>query len=137
LALPQAHQNRAGVGDPHDWAGRKALMLAMAMQESNHMDVHQRDSLKDDDSLAANCSIFNLSVVSEACTGLGWSLFATDLFSRAAGGWVMALLNCAMLEQACPLAGFSFHEHRTPLACIRFDLRTPFTSHLTVIVQYR
>jgi hypothetical protein len=55
------------VGDSQSWAARKALMLAMAMQETNHIDVRQRDAKKDNDPKSANCSIFNLSVVSETC----------------------------------------------------------------------
>jgi hypothetical protein len=43
-------------------------MLAMAMQESTHLDVRDRDSTKDyvDGKLdkAANATVFNLSIVS-------------------------------------------------------------------------
>jgi hypothetical protein len=54
-------------------------MLAMAMQESNHMDVRQRDDTKDGDpeadlSKSANCSIFNMSVVS-TCTHHAGSVY--------------------------------------------------------------
>jgi hypothetical protein len=43
----------------------RALMLAMAMQESTHMDVRERDASKDGRTdKAANATIFNLSVVS-------------------------------------------------------------------------
>lgn len=43
----------------------RALMLAMAMQESTHMDVRERDASKDDHTdKAAKATIFNLSVVS-------------------------------------------------------------------------
>lgn len=72
--LTQEYENLVGpgVGDAQTWAAHKMLMLAMAMQESNHMDVRQRDDTKDvwDPqgrlSKSANCSVFNLSVVSEA-----------------------------------------------------------------------
>jgi len=65
----EKHQNTASVGDAEKWAAHKKLMLAMAMQESNHMDVHQRDYKKDNDGKAANCSIFNLSIDFVEMTG--------------------------------------------------------------------
>jgi hypothetical protein len=47
-------------GVPQDM---RALMLAMAMQESTHMDVRERDASKDDHTdKAAKATIFNLSV---------------------------------------------------------------------------
>lgn len=62
----QKHADNARVSDGTTWEAHKALMLAMAMQESDHMDVHQRDFTKDNNTdKSANCSIFNLSVVSE------------------------------------------------------------------------
>jgi hypothetical protein len=76
------------VGDTQIWEAHKTLMLAMAMQESNHMDVRQRDDTKDWDSQgrlskAANCSIFNLSVVSASRT-IGT---AYGRITGAGGGW--------------------------------------------------
>lgn len=45
-------------------------MLAMAMQESTHLDVSERDASKDArPDKAANATIFNLSVVSNECAG--------------------------------------------------------------------
>jgi len=47
-------------GVREDW---RALMLAMAMQESTHLDVRERDASKDNSSnKAANATLFNLSV---------------------------------------------------------------------------
>jgi hypothetical protein len=48
----------------------KRLMVAMAMQETTHMEVTQRDIYKDGDGLAANATLFNLSLVSRAVWNL-------------------------------------------------------------------
>jgi hypothetical protein len=69
------------VGGTQTWEAHKTLMLAIAMQEANHMDVRQRDDTKDWEpwgalSKSANCSIFNLSVVSaeQNCSDCRWAL---------------------------------------------------------------
>jgi len=65
-ATLQDHAAKAGVSDKNTWEAHKALMLAMAMQECSHMDIHQRDFTKDKNpDKSGNCTIFNLSVVSE------------------------------------------------------------------------
>ncbi len=61
----QRYEHSVSTGEPVFWEERKVLMLAMAMQESNHMDIAQRDAHKDDETdRSQNCTIFNLSVVS-------------------------------------------------------------------------
>lgn len=54
-----------------------ALLLAMAMQETTHMDVRQRDATKDGDPKARNATIFNLSAVSPsaACSDSAVQVF--------------------------------------------------------------
>lgn len=68
---------------------RRVLMMAMAMQESRHMDVEERDRVKDrqcpDNDLACNefkdnATIFNLSKVREA-----WLLARTACLAGALG----------------------------------------------------